>query len=67
MPSYERILRTFRQMKREVAGIGAFVVLFVSQATPVCSSVVRAAEIESAATAISPDRLFLLSRPPFHR
>jgi hypothetical protein len=34
-------------MKREVAGISAFVVLFVSQATPVRSSVVRAAEIES--------------------
>jgi hypothetical protein len=25
LPTYERILRCFRQMKREVAGIGAFV------------------------------------------
>jgi hypothetical protein len=37
-------------MKRKVAGIGAFVLLFVSQAMPVRNSVVRAAEIESAGT-----------------
>ena len=34
----------------DVRGIGAFVLLFVSQAMPVVSSVVRAAEIESAGT-----------------
>jgi hypothetical protein len=37
-------------MKREVARIGAFVLLFVSQALPVHSSAARAAEIESAGT-----------------
>src|SRR5438477_7039698 len=37
-------------MKREVAGIGAFVLLVVSQAMPVRSSAARAAEIESAGT-----------------
>ena len=37
-------------MKREVARIGAFVLLFVAQAMPVHSSVARAAEIESAGT-----------------
>jgi hypothetical protein len=50
MPSYEKIPGTFHQMKREVAGISAFVVLFVFQATPVRSSVVRAGEIESTGT-----------------
>jgi len=37
-------------MKRKAARIGAFVLLFVSQAMPVHSSVARAAEIESAGT-----------------
>jgi hypothetical protein len=37
-------------MKREVAGIGACVLLFVSQAMPVRGCVVRATEIESAGT-----------------
>lgn len=37
-------------MKRLVAGIGAFLLLFVSQAMPVCSSVARAVETESAGT-----------------
>src|SRR5215468_1126559 len=37
-------------MKREVTGIGAFVLLFVAQAMPAHSSVARAAEIESAGT-----------------
>ena len=37
-------------MKRGVAGIGVFVLLFVFQPMPVRSSVVRAAEIESAGT-----------------
>src|SRR6266567_1850301 len=37
-------------MKREFAGIGAFVLLFVCQAMPVRSSIARAAGIESAGT-----------------
>jgi len=37
-------------MKREVATISAFALLFVSQAMLAHSSVVRAAEIESAGT-----------------
>ena len=48
-------------MKRLAAGIGAFLLLFVSQAVPVCSSVVRAVETESAGTVpfiFDDDRIF---------
>ena len=46
----ERILHSFRQMNREAARIGAFVLLFVSLAMPAHSCIARPAEIESAGT-----------------